>query len=227
MRKHFRYEYLGDRALIISVTQGEINNIHDIHSILSQNLEGLVLDYVKTPESLALYNDPYKISVKNLSKRVKSLLESDTLGKKERIVKRWKIPVCYDDSFALDINDVSKKIKLSTKEIKSIHQKGIYKVNMIGFLPGFVYLSGLEKKLSIPRKKTPIKEIPEGSIAIANRQTGIYNVKSPGGWSVIGKTPSSLFNKNLNPPIGLKEGDVVKFFEINIQEFNKLKNNEK
>ena len=227
MRKNFSYEYLGDRALIISVTQGGINNIHEIYSILSKKLEDLVLDFVKTPESLALYNDPYKVSVKDLSKRVKSLLESETLGKKERIAKTWKIPVCYDGSFALDIKHVSKKTNLSPKEIIDTHLKGIYKVNMIGFLPGFVYLSGLDKKLSIPRKKTPRKEISEGSIAIANRQTGIYNIKSPGGWNVIGKTPTSLFNKNSNPPIRLKEGDIVKFYEINIQEFNNLKNNEK
>ena len=227
MRKNFSYEYLGDRALIISISQGDINKIHDTHSFLSQKLEDFVLDYVKTPESITLYNDPYKISVKDLSIKVKYLLETESFSKKKRKAIRWKIPICYDDSFGLDIKHVSKKINLSTNEIIDKHLKGTYKVNMIGFLPGFIYLSGLEKKLSIPRKKTPRIEIPEGSIAIANKQTGIYNIKSPGGWNVIGNTPSSLFNKNLNPPIRMKEGDIVKFYEVSMQEYNNLKKNEK
>ena len=227
MRKNFSYEYLGDRALIISISQGGFNKIHETHSILSQKLQDFVIDFVKTPESIALYNDPYKISVKDLSKKVKSLLESYYLGKKERKVKSWRIPICYDDSFGLDIKHVSEKTNLSPKEIIKTHLKGRYIVNMIGFLPGFVYLSGLQKKLSIPRKKTPRKEIPEGSIAIANRQTGIYNIKSPGGWNIIGKTPSSLFNKNSSPPIQMKEGDIVKFYEVGFKEYNNLKKNEK
>ena len=227
MRKNFSYEYLGDRVLIISIPGDGYNKIHETHSILSQKFNDFILDSVKTPESLALYIDPYKISVKELSKKVKSLLESEHLIRKERKVKKWKLPICYDDSFGLDIIHVSKKTKLSHKEIIDTHLKGNYKVNMIGFLPGFVYLSGLEKKLSIPRKKTPRKEIPEGSIAIANSQTGIYNIKSPGGWNVIGRTPSSLFNKNLTPPIQLKEGDIVNFYEVSVREYNNLRNNEK
>ena len=140
MIKNFSYEYLGDRALIISVKQGGINNIHEIYSILSKKLEDLVLDFVKTPESLALYNDPYKVSVKDLSKRVKSLLESETLGKKERIAKTWKIPVCYDGSFGLDIKHVSKKTNLSpnflwsSSKIKSFLSIVPRTISLINFL---------------------------------------------------------------------------------------------
>ena len=93
MRKNFSYEYLGDRALIISISQGDINKIYDTHSFLSQKLEDFVLDYVKTPDSITLYNDPYKISVKDLSIKVKYLLETESFSKKKRKAIRWKIPI--------------------------------------------------------------------------------------------------------------------------------------
>ena len=83
MRKNFSYEYLGDRALIITISQGDINKIHDTHSFLSQKLEDFILDSVKTPESITIYNDPYKISVKDLSTKVKYLLETKSFSKKK------------------------------------------------------------------------------------------------------------------------------------------------
>ena len=97
---------------------------------------------------------------------------------------------------------------------------------MIGFTPGFPYLGTLDRKLHIPRRKTPRNAIPEGSVAIAEGQTGIYPVESPGGWHVIGKTPLTLFNSTLNPPTLVSIGDSVKFVPIdNENDFKKIREN--
>ena len=95
---------------------------------------------------------------------------------------------------------------------------------MIGFLPGFVYLKGLNNNLKVPRRNTPRKEIKEGSIAIANDQTGIYNINSPGGWNIIGRTPFELFNINKKNTSILSPGDTVKFKSITKKEFETFKN---
>jgi KipI family sensor histidine kinase inhibitor len=85
---------------------------------------------------------------------------------------------------------------------------------MIGFTPGFPYLGGLDSKLHIPRRKTPRNSIPAGSVAIAEGQTGIYPVESPGGWHIIGKTPVTLFDSTLNPPTLVSIGDSIKFIPM-------------
>ena len=95
---------------------------------------------------------------------------------------------------------------------------------MIGFLPGFLYLGGLDNSLSLPRKKVPRKIIPKGSIGIAEKQTGIYNIESPGGWNIIGRTPLGLFDKKSEPPLKIRQGDTITFYEVDINEFNRINN---
>jgi len=91
---------------------------------------------------------------------------------------------------------------------------------LVGFLPGFLYLGNLDKSLYLPRKKNPRTHIQEGSIGIAGNQTGIYNIESPGGWNIIGRTPLKLFDKLKDPPIKIKQGDKIIFKEITREEFN-------
>ena len=90
---------------------------------------------------------------------------------------------------------------------------------MIGFIPGFPYLGELPEAIAAPRRETPRTAVPKGSVGIAQKQTGIYPVESPGGWQIIGRTPFSLFNPEASPPVPLQMGDQVKFFPINEEEF--------
>jgi inhibitor of KinA len=131
------------------------------------------------------------------------------------------IPVCYDPEFALDLDDVAHHTGLSPKEIADLHQRASYRVNCVGFTPGFPYLSGLPARLAVPRRAVPRKEIAAGSVAIGGSQTGIYPVKSPGGWNIIGRTPLSLFDPSKNPPALLGAGDGVRFRAITRAEFEK------
>jgi inhibitor of KinA len=130
-----------------------------------------------------------------------------------------EIPVCYDPEFALDINDVARRAKISPSEVIRLHSGAEYRVACIGFVPGFPFLAGLPKKLSTPRRDVPRKEIPPGSVGIGGTQTGIYPLRSPGGWNLIGRTPLRLFDPDKNPAALLRAGERVRFRSITRDEF--------
>jgi inhibitor of KinA len=134
----------------------------------------------------------------------------------------WTIPICYDKEFALDIDKISKSTDLSKSSIIKIHLNQIYRVNMIGFIPGFVYMKNLNDQLKISRKKNPRLTVPEGSIGIADNMCGIYNIQSPGGWNILGRTPLSFFSIYNSPPIKIKPEDEIQFKKINKKEFFKI-----
>ena len=133
-----------------------------------------------------------------------------------------EIPVCYEDEFALDHDQVVKQARLDWTEVVDLHSGAEYRVHCVGFTPGFPFLGGLPRKLATPRKEVPRKEIPAGSVAIGGRQTGIYPTKSPGGWNVIGRTPLRLFEPQKNPPALLRAGDRVRFRQITRDEFEAM-----
>ena len=131
-----------------------------------------------------------------------------------------EIPVCYDEGFALDLDEISHHAGLSRRQVIERHSSADYRVHCVGFTPGFPYLSGLPLELRTPRRPVPRKEVPAGSVAIGGPQAGIYPMTSPGGWNVIGRTPLRLFNPSKNPPAFLGAGDRVRFRPIGRAEFD-------
>lgn len=144
---------------------------------------------------------------------------NDDISLTSRVVR---IPVCYDEEFALDMERVMEFTKLSYEEIVSIHTSTPYAVHLIGFLPGFPYLGGLDPRLHVPRLQTPRKQIEASSVGIGGYQTGIYPIESPGGWNIIGRTPYKLFDVTRENPTLLQTGNRVAFYSITKQEFNKI-----
>jgi inhibitor of KinA len=134
-----------------------------------------------------------------------------------------EMPVCYDPEFALDIDDVAHRANISPSEVIRLHSAAEYRVACIGFVPGFPFLTGLPKKLATPRRDVPRKEIPSGSVGIGGAQTGIYPLRSPGGWNLVGRTPLRLFDPERNPPVLLRAGERVRFRKITRDEFESLK----
>lgn len=126
----------------------------------------------------------------------------------------WKIPVCYDTTFGLDLETISSEKSLSVSKVIQLHSEAVYKVYFIGFLPGFLYLGGLNAKLFTPRKKSPRQHIEKGAVAIGGEQTGIYPNASPGGWNIIGNSPVEFFNPKLNQPCFAKAGDTIQFVPV-------------
>jgi inhibitor of KinA len=134
--------------------------------------------------------------------------------------KQISIPVCYDPSLGTDLPWVSSHLNLSLEEIISLHTSVVYRVYMIGFIPGFPYMGTLPEQLEVPRKQTPSLKIPMGSVAIAGKQTGIYPAEVPGGWQVIGRTPLRMFDASRSPCSFLNAGDIVQFKPITLETFN-------
>lgn len=132
----------------------------------------------------------------------------------------WRLPVCYDIDFGIDMLEVSEKLDLNIKEIINLHTTHTYTVYGIGFLPGFMYLGGLPPNLIVSRKKTPRLKVDRGSVGLASKQTGIYPQDSPGGWNIIGNCPVPLFDPNNENPCFVNVGDKVQFYQIERAEFD-------
>lgn len=137
--------------------------------------------------------------------------------------RKITIPVLYGGKFGPDLDWVAKSANLDTEEVIKMHSSAIYMVNMIGFVPGFAYLSGMDKQIAAPRKAQPRANVRAGSVGIAGEQTGIYALDTPGGWQIIGQTPFQLFNAKRLEPSLLKAGDEVTFKPISNAEFLSLK----
>ena len=216
------FRIMGDRSLLVELgdeISPSVNRwVRKLCVALMKNPIAGLVETVPAYRSLLIIYDPLITDVAALKHRIKDLQE-----KMEEIQipepKTVEIPVGYGGEFGPDLEWVARYHKISPQEIIRLHTGTIYQVYMIGFTPGFPYMGELPEQLTIPRRETPRTVIPEGSVAIAQRQTGIYPVESPGGWHILGRTPLKLFNPTLTPPTLLEMGDRVRFFSIAAEEF--------
>lgn len=137
--------------------------------------------------------------------------------------RQISIPVCYESTCAPDLEEVAKLSGVSVDEVIGLHTSTIFRVYMIGFLPGFAYMGEVPATIAVARRSEPRIKVPAGSVGIAGKQTGIYPFGSPGGWQIIGKTPVSLFNKTAVTPTFFLPGDEIKFYPITGNEFTHYK----
>jgi inhibitor of KinA len=163
-----------------------------------------------------------------LAKRIRAAVAGGVdpgrrLRRQRSNVRVVQIPVCYDAEFALDLDEVARHAQMSKKQVVDLHSTAEYRVACIGFVPGFPFLTGLPKQLATPRRDIPRKEISPGSVGIGGAQTGIYPLRSPGGWNLIGRTPLNLFDPTKDPPTRLCAGDRVRFRVITREEFEAAK----
>jgi inhibitor of KinA len=183
-----------------------------------------VIETIPADASLLVIYNPLILSYKDLLQKIQEILKEPETEKssKSGIIT---IPVCYDKSFGLDLEEVSKQTRLSIDEIVEIHTASIYLVFMLGFVPGFPYLGELDPRIACPRKQTPRQAVPEGSVGLAGRQTGIYPIESPGGWQIIGRTPLKIFNPGSKNTFPIQTGDRIRFKPIDLKEFEVLSKN--
>jgi KipI family sensor histidine kinase inhibitor len=128
--------------------------------------------------------------------------------------RRIEIPVHYGGADGIDLDEVVRHTGLTREQVIALHSAGEYTVYFLGFLPGFAYLGGMDKRLATPRRSEPRLSVPAGSVAIGGEQTGIYPSVSPGGWHLIGRTSLTLFDPARDPPSLLLPGDTVRFMRV-------------
>lgn len=185
-------------------------------SLQKLNLDGII-EIVPSYSSIFITYDIFKYDYERVVEILKnSITTKSNESNDEKIVN---IDVYYGVEVGLDLEDMSTKTDLSIQEIIDIHSNKLYDVYAIGFLPGFAYLASVDKRIAMPRLSSPRKQIPKGSVSIADTQTAVYPQASPGGWNIIGRTALELFDKNLDSLSPLSVGNKVKFNAISKEEF--------
>jgi KipI family sensor histidine kinase inhibitor len=184
-----------------------------------------VTDIVPTFNSVALHFQPRSdTALGDLAHEIKRVL--DTALKEDAALSEGRevvIPVCYGGDFGPDLADVAAHCKLDASDVVCLHSEQAAYVFMLGFAPGAPYIGVHDKRLAIGRRATPRTSVPAGSVAIANLQTMIYPNASPGGWHIIGNTPSILFDPEKNPSTLLAAGDTVRFVPVSPDQYHALK----
>ena len=239
---------LGDSAVLIRVAENfdqapidVLNNVLATKSALEAAQIPGVIELAPAYTTVALFCDPVRAIDAGapiedvfgwLEQRIQQALKSvaapkafgvdrGRAGDNVPAYNSIEVPVCYDQEFAFDLDEVARTAGVHLKEVVDLHCGADYRVHCVGFTPGFPFLGGLPRQLATPRRDVPRKEIPAGSVAIGGRQTGIYPIKSPGGWNVIGRTPLQLFDPQKDPPVLLRAGDRVRFRSITREEFER------
>lgn len=218
-----QYRLAGDCGLLVEFGTGidpSVNaRVRSMAAAMETRQPDGVTEIIPTYRSLSLTYDPLLTTPEKICREIEAL-QSD-LGTiplpKPRVVE---IPVCYDKDFGPDMDNVQENSGLTRDEVVLIHSIPVYLIYMVGFTPGFPFLGGLDRRLYTPRLKTPRLSVPRGSVGIANNQTGMYPVTSPGGWQIIGRTPINLFKPYEENPFLYRAGDKIKFIPIPRDKFD-------
>lgn len=221
-----RFLEAGEGCLVVEFSDGIERAANMKLQSLRRFLEGKnvrgVREYVPTFRSLSVYYDPLWISGKKLEETIVHGLDSmkDAKAPFRRVLV---MPVAYGGEYGPDMKNVSEHTGFDEDEIVRRHTANDYYCFMIGFTPGFGYLGGLDESLATPRLASPRILIPAGSVGIADKQTGVYSIDSPGGWRLIGRTPLRLFNPDdEETPTLLEAGDWLRFRPISGNEFERI-----
>jgi KipI family sensor histidine kinase inhibitor len=205
---------MGDRSLLVELGEtisADVNRrVQELMLQLQQARLPGVREFAPGYRSLLVVFDPLAVSPAVLKSRITAIAsQTDSSGLPQ--AKLITVPVFYGADYGPDLEGVAAHLGISTAEVIRLHTAAVYRVYMIGFTPGYPYMGELPEALAIPRRSTPRTRVPKGSVGIAQRQTGIYPVESPGGWQIIGWTPIELFDPNRQLPSLLEMGDRVKF----------------
>ena len=217
---------LGDSAALIhwsdpddaKICQAVRQLTHVLNALDSTNSSDCFIAVVPAFTSITVHFSLSQMSFQQAEKVIEQSLKKT----ESRVVvtpKLIEIPVCFEGQFAPDLADVAEARGLGQDEVVRRFCDAEYSVRMIGFSPGFPYLSGLPTELATPRRSSPRLKVPPGSVAIGWSQAGIYSQETPGGWNIIGRTPLALFKAELARPCLLTAGDLVRFVPIQADQF--------
>ena len=176
-----------------------------------------VTETVPTYRSLLVHYDPAAIDFDTLGAKLAAMAQRPVPPLTK--TRRWRIPVSYGGEHGIDLEDVAKTLKTTADDIVARHVAGDYRVAMIGFTPGWSYLSGLEKFLHMPRRQNPRLLTPAGTVSVGGVQAGIQCLAGPSGWHLLGRTPVRTYQLHRNPIFLLEPGDRITFSAIDAKTF--------
>ncbi len=218
------FRIMGDRAILVELgdrISPSINEkVRELFLKLDRRPPEGVMELVPSYRSLMVVYDPLRTGLDRLREAVLQLHQATDPSLVPE-PKTLSVPVVYGGEHGPDLEWVAAFHRISPEQVIALHSGTTYRVYMIGFTPGYPYLGELPEALATPRRETPRTAVPQGSVAIAQRQTGIYPVQSPGGWHILGRTPIKLFDANQWPPTPLEMGDRVRFFPIQKEEIDR------
>lgn len=216
----------GDRAVSVEfeneISEPVNREVTSLAAALRPEVGKGIREMVPTYRSLLVCYDPSVLSYDALCSRIHSAAgarDSDTVQHR----RIFSIPCCYGGRYGEDLAGMVSITGLSEQEIVKIHSAPVYKVYMLGFLPGFPYLGGMDERIAAPRLKTPRVKIPAGSVGIGGKQTGVYPIDSPGGWRLIGTTPVRFYDPDREQPILCAAGDYIRFCPVTEDEFEAIR----
>ena len=193
-----------------------------IERIQELKLDGIT-ELVPTYCALLIQYDAMLYSYSDICNLMEPLLEPSATDDANERVTVIEIPTVYGGEFGPDLGFVASHNNLSEDEVVSIHSGTDYLVYMLGFIPGFTYLGGMDPRIATPRLSSPRTLIPAGSVGIAGEQTGTYPSDSPGGWQIIGRTPVTMYDMSKEQAALLSAGDYVRYVPIDEAEYNRIK----
>ena len=193
-----------------------------IERIQALQLDGII-ELVPTYCALLVQYDAMLYSYADMCNIIEPMLSESVTDNDNETVTVIEIPTVYGGEFGPDLGFVASHNNLSEEEVIAIHSGTDYLVYMLGFIPGFTYLGGMDPRIATPRLSSPRTLIPAGSVGIAGEQTGTYPSDSPGGWQIIGRTPVTMYDMSKEQAALLSAGDYVRYVPIDEQEYNRIK----
>ena len=212
---------LGDSALYCDFGD-EVNQLINSRVIkvfknLRKNMIKGVTNITPSYNKLIISFDLDTINFEQLKEKITLMKIEDTEEDGSKVVE---IPICINEEFSLDLSRISKKLNIDENDVIKVFLSKEYFCYMTGFIAGMPFMGDINKNLRLNRLETPRVKVPKGSIGITEQFCNVYTYDSPGGWNVIGNTPSKIFDKfNFNNPLKIKPGDKVIFYEINKKEY--------
>jgi inhibitor of KinA len=221
----------GEDALVVefghAVDPAINDRVYALAEVVGSANNGSVIELVPTYRSLLVQYDIEQSTAADMTTFLNDLISTAdiTQDKNENVPRQiYELPVTYGGEHGEDLQDVADHAGMSTDQVIAIHSGTEYRVFMLGFAPGFPYLGGMDERIATPRLASPRVRVPAGSVGIAETQTGVYPMASPGGWRLIGNTPVSLFDPSLEPPVPFLPGSFIRFVPVSSEQAGEVVN---